>query len=232
MNKTWLLFMDELSGFAKSAVMIGMWVGMPLLGILLYFVLPTQMPMGGGGMTGQEFSLPASTFLALMLSSTGGLLAATLVSIDIVNEKNKKVYDLFLIRPINRGSFMWAKFFAVTFCVTIALAISMFAGILVDVIRGVEISPLMQETILEKFIAGAGVVMISTAAGILIGMLSSTVLMAVMLVWFIGQYVMLIPMLAGMISNDWVQTITLGLTLVLSGLFVYVASMIFKRMET
>jgi ABC-type transport system involved in multi-copper enzyme maturation permease subunit len=232
MNKTWLLFMDELSGFAKSAVMIGMWVGMPLLGILLYFVLPTQMPMGGGGMTGQEFSLPASTFLALMLSSTGGLLAATLVSIDIVNEKNKKVYDLFLIRPINRGSFMWAKFFAVTFCVTVALAISMFAGILVDVIRGVEISPLMQETILEKFIAGAGVVMISTAAGILIGMLSSTVLMAVMLVWFIGQYVMLIPMLAGMISNDWVQTITLGLTLVLSGLFVYVASMIFKRMET
>jgi ABC-type transport system involved in multi-copper enzyme maturation permease subunit len=232
MNKTWLLFVDELSGFAKSAVMIGMWVGMPLLGILLYFVLPTQMPMGGAGMDGQGFSLPASTFLALMLSSTGGLLAATLVSIDIVNEKNKKVYDLFLIRPINRGSFMWAKFFAVTFCVTVALAISMFAGILVDVIRGVEISPLMQESILEKFIAGAGVVMISTAAGILIGMLSSTVLMAVMLVWFIGQYVMLIPMLAGAISNDWVQTITLGLTLILSGLFVYVSSMIFKRMET
>jgi ABC-type transport system involved in multi-copper enzyme maturation permease subunit len=212
--------------------MVGMWVGMPLLGLLLYFVLPSQLPMNTAGMTGQEFSLPASTFLSLMLSSTGGLLAATLVSIDIVNEKNKKVYDLFLIRPINRGSFMWAKFFAVTFCVTVALGISMFAGILVDVMRGVEISPLMQETIVEKFIAGAGVVMISTAAGILIGMLSSTVLMAVMLVWFIGQYVMLIPMLASMISNNWVMTITLAITLILSVLFVYVSSMIFKRMET
>ncbi len=231
MNKTWILFVDELTGFAKSAVMIGMWVGMPLLGIVLYFALPDALPMNSGGM-GPQISLPASTFLSLMLSSTGGLLAATLVGIDIVNEKNKKVYDLFLIRPIHRGSFMWAKFFAVSLCVTVALAISMWAGIMVDVVRGVEISPLMRETILEKFISGVGVIVISTAAGILIGMLSSSVLMAVMLVWFVGQYVMLIPMLASMISNDWVQTITLGITIILTILFVWVSSKIFQRMET
>jgi ABC-type transport system involved in multi-copper enzyme maturation permease subunit len=231
-DKTWLLFKDELNGFAKSSVMIGMWVGMPLMGLLLYFILPDAMPVNGPGLSEANISIPASTFLALMLSSTAGLLAATLVGIDIVNEKNKKIYDLFLIRPINRGSYMWAKFFAVSLCVTVAFAISMGAGILVDVIRGVEISPMMRETILEKFFSGVGVVAISTASGILIGMMSSSVLMAVMLVWFIGQNLMFIPILATVISNTWVMAITMGLTAVLSILFVFVASMIFKRMET
>jgi ABC-type transport system involved in multi-copper enzyme maturation permease subunit len=231
MSKTWMLFVDELSGFAKSAVMVGMWVGMPLLGIMLYFVLPDQMPQSPM-LEGTGITFPASTFLALMLSSTGGLLAGTLVSIDIVNEKNKKVYDLFLIRPINRGSFMWAKFFAVSFCVTVALAISMWAGIMVDIVRGVEISPLMRETIVEKFISGVGVVIISTASGILIGMVSSSVLMAVMLVWFIGQNLMFLPILAGIFSNEWVISITMGLTVILSVLFVMISSALFKRMET
>jgi hypothetical protein len=231
MSKTWMLFVDELSGFAKSAVMVGMWVGMPLLGIMLYFVLPDQMPQSPM-LEGTGITFPASTFLALMLSSTGGLLAGTLVSIDIVNEKNKKVYDLFLIRPINRGSFMWAKFFAVSFCVTVALAISMWAGIMVDIVRGVEISPLMRETIVEKFISGVGVVIISTASGILIGMVSSSVLMAVMLVWFIGQNLMLLPILAGIFSNEWVISITMGLTVILSVVFVVISSALFKRMET
>lgn len=228
-SMTWLLFWDELNGFAKSTVMLAMWVGMPLLGLSLYFLLPSSLPMNTS--VGGNFSLPASTFLSITLSSTAGLLAATLISIEIVNEKNKKVYDLFLIRPIRRGSFMWAKFFAVTFCVSVALIFAMVAGILVDLIRGVEISPLMLETVFEKTLAGVGVIVVSTAAGILIGMISNTVIMAVMLVWFVGQYVMLIPMLAAVFDIGWLQGVTLGLTLIFTVLMMLAASFIFKRME-
>lgn len=230
MNKTWLLFWDELNGFAKSSLMIGMWLGLPAMGVLLYFLLPSTLPMATG-VQGQEFTLPASTFISTIVGSTGGLLAAMMVSIDIVNEKNKKVYDLFLIRPVSRGAFMWSKFFAVSVCVTLALAFALFGGILLDLVRGVEISPVMRETIFEQFLSGAGVVIISTAAGILIGMLSSSVLMAVLLVWFVGQYAMLVPMLAAFIANDYVQWISWGLTAAISVVFVVASSWLFKRLE-
>jgi hypothetical protein len=126
---------------------------------------------------------------------------------------------------------MWAKFFAVAFCVSVALIISMVAGIIVDLVRGVEISPLMLESIASNTLAGVGVIVVSAAAGILIGMISNTVLMAVMLVWFVGQYVMLIPMLAALIPINWVQGVTYGLTLIFTVLMMLLASFIFKRME-
>ncbi|HEX2900376.1 MAG TPA: ABC transporter permease, partial [Bacteroidia bacterium] len=228
-NMTWLLFLDELKGFAKSSVMLAMWVGMPLMGIGLYYLLPSGLPVNT--FTDDKFVIPASAFLSVMLSSIAGLLAATLVSIEIVNEKNKKIYDLFLIRPINRGSFMWAKFFAVSFCVSVAMVFALCGGLLLDVARGIPLSPMVLESILDSTLAAIGVILVSTAAGILIGMISKTVIIAVMLVWFVGQYVMLIPMLAALIPVEWVQGVTYGLTLIFTVIMVTAASMIFKRME-
>jgi ABC-type transport system involved in multi-copper enzyme maturation permease subunit len=228
-SMTWLLFVDELRGFAKSSIMLAMWVGMPLMGIGLYYLLPSGIPLQT--LSDEKFVIPASAFLSVTLSSIAGLLAATLVSIEIVNEKNKKVYDLFLIRPINRGSFMWAKFFAVSFCVSVAVVFALLGGLLLDLIRGVELSPLLLESILDSTLAAIGVILVSTAAGILIGMISKTVIIAVMLVWFIGQYVMFIPMLAAFIPIDWVQGVTYGLTLIFTVIMMSAASFIFKRME-
>ena len=227
---TWLLMKDELQGFARSSVMLAMWVGIPLMGIALYFVLPDRLPVNT--LSEEKFVLPMSSFLSVTLSSIAGLLAATLVSIEVVNEKNRKVYDLFLIRPIRRSSFMWAKFLAVSFCVSVAIILAMTAGILVDLIRGVEIGSLMMESIFNSTLAAVGVVVVSTAAGILIGMLSNTVIMAVLLVWFLGQYVMLIPWLAALIPIPWVQGVTHGLTFVLTVAMMLGAVALFKRMET
>lgn len=226
---TWLLFVDELKGFAKSTVMLAMWVGMPLMGLGLYFLLPDRIPLNT--MTEEVYTLPASSFLSLTLSSIAGLLAATLVSIEIVNEKNKKVYDLFLIRPIKRGGFMWAKFFAVSFCVSVAIVFSMVSGIAVDLLRGVEISPVMLESIANSTLAAIGVVVVSTATGVLIGMISNTVIIAVILEWFVGEYVMFIPMLAALIPIGWVQGVTYALTLIFTVVMMLIASFIFKRME-
>lgn len=230
LGATWILLKDELMGFARSTVMLAMWVGLPLMGVGLYFLLPDRIPVNGD--LGGDYALPASSFLSVTLSSLAGLLAATLVSIEVVNEKNRKVYDLFLIRPIRRSSFMWAKFLAVSFCLSVAIVLAMTAGIVVDLIRGVEIGPLMLESILNSTLAAIGVVVVSTAAGILIGMLSNTVMMAVLLVWFVGQYVMLIPWLAALIPIGWVQGVTHGLTLVLTLMMMLGAVAIFKRMDT
>ena len=84
-----ILFKDELRGFYKSKVMIFLWVGLPILAILIYFWSPD---------TGQE--IPFAAFSALLLSSIGGTLASVMLAVSIINEKEKNVYDLFLIRPI------------------------------------------------------------------------------------------------------------------------------------
>lgn len=235
-NMTWLLFMDELRGFAKSAIMISMWVGLPLMGLGLYFALPDRMPVNT--FTEDKFALPSSSFLSIMLSSIAGMLASAMVSVEIVNEKNKKVYDLFFIRPINRGSFMWAKFFAVAFCTSVAVIFSMLSGLIVDLLRGVPIGPLMLESIFNSTLSAIGVVIVSTAAGVLIGMLSKTVMLAVMLVIFAVQYVMLIPALAAMlpmfdeyIPTDWISAAIYLITLILTVAMMLISSFIFKRME-
>jgi hypothetical protein len=47
--------------------------------------------------TGTPFTLISS----IVVSSIGGTLAAVMLAVFIINEKNRHVYDLFLIRPIN-----------------------------------------------------------------------------------------------------------------------------------
>jgi ABC-type transport system involved in multi-copper enzyme maturation permease subunit len=160
------------------------------------------------------------------------------VSIEIVNEKNKKVYDLFLIRPVHRGSFLWAKFFAVAVCTSVAVLLAMLSGLLLDWLRGVAIGPLMLESIANSTMSAVGVVLVSTAAGILIGMISRTVLLAAMLVVFVLQYVFLVPALgaflpifAQVFPVDWIKVVIYGITLILSVALMTAASLIFKRME-
>jgi ABC-type transport system involved in multi-copper enzyme maturation permease subunit len=235
-NMTWLLLVDELRGFAVSAVMITMWVGLPVMGLAMYFLLPDALPVDAFGPG--KFSMPSSAFLSVSISSIAGTLAAAMVSIEIVNEKNKKVYDLFLIRPVHRGSFLWAKFFAVAVCTSVAVLLAMLSGLLLDWLRGVAIGPLMLESIANSTMSAIGVVMVSTAAGILIGMISRTVLLAAMLVLFVLQYVFLIPALgaflpifAQVFPVDWIKVVIYGITLVLSVILMMAASLIFKRME-
>ena len=226
MNKTWILFKDELNGFAKSSVMIGMWIGMPLLGMLLYFTMPKEMLMGPGLKT-----MPMSALFGFILSSLAATLGGTMTAIEIVNEKNKKVYDMFVIRPIRRGALMTAKFFAVFLCVTVALAISLGLGLVIDFLRGVPISPLMLDGMLNSFLSSAGVIAVATAGGVLIGVASNSVLMAVMLVWFGSQNLTIIPALPGLIGfpeYTWIATL---LTAILTAVLLFLASLIFRKME-
>lgn len=225
MNKTWILFKDELNGFAKSSVMIGMWIGMPALGIFLYFIMPSEILSQG------PIKITASSYIALILSSLASTLASIMVAIEIVNEKNRKIYDLFVIRPINRGHLMLAKFFAVMLCVAIALAISLFAGLLIDMAMGVDVGPLKIESIIESYISTLGVMAVGTAGGILVGVISNSVLMAVMLIWLVTQNFVIIPMIPGLIGLPDYLWVAMAITLVITVVLMTVALQIFKRMD-
>ena len=124
-----LLFVDELNGFYRSRVMLALWIGLPAMALLLYFLVPDLE------------GIPISTFTALLVSSIGGLLTSVLIVVNILNEKEKKVYDLFLIRPIRRENLLLAKFAAVFLCVMIASFIAIFLAAFLDSVTELSVLP-------------------------------------------------------------------------------------------
>src|SRR5688500_18350570 len=104
-SPTRLMLRDELIGFAKSKVMIVLWVVLPLIAIDGYLLLPDEIT-NAAGMGG----LSATAFVGFLMSSVAGTVAAPMVAVDIVSERNRKVYELFVIRPIRREVIIWAKF--------------------------------------------------------------------------------------------------------------------------
>ena len=120
--KLGLLFTDELRGFYKSKVMIFLWVGLPLIALLFRFI--------SAGSSGQE--IPFTLISSIVVSSIGGTLSAVMLTVFIINEKNRHVYDLFLIRPLKRRDIILAKFFSVYVCVAIASLIAVLVGMAAD----------------------------------------------------------------------------------------------------
>jgi ABC-2 type transport system permease protein len=223
-SPTTLLIKDELWGFAKSKVMLVLWVVLPALGVLGYFILPSQLKSGMGRM------LSASSFMALIESSIAGTVAALMVAVDIVSEKNRKVYDLYVIRPIPRRAIILAKFVAVFTCVAIACLVSMCAGIAVDLIRGQEITDLYE--IAKAFTSLVGVIALSAAVGVFFGVVSKTILVAVILVLYVGQNLAIVPMLPmyfGILPSSFWMFIAISAALVALVLWGSVA--LFKRNE-
>ena len=95
------LYRDELSGFARSKVMIILWIGLPALVILLRLIRP------------DADEIPLFVFTAVLISAIGGTLSAVMLSTTVTNEKQRHVYDLFLVRPVQRSTLLLAKYFAV-----------------------------------------------------------------------------------------------------------------------
>lgn len=227
MNKTFLLFKDELLGFARSWVMAILLIGLPLISILLYYLLPNDMPMGPD----DKVTMPASFFIAMMVASLGGTLAAIMVGVDIVNEKTRKVYDLFVIRPVPRGGIVIAKFFAVFLCVSFACILALLLGLGLDVIRGVEVSPMMVENSLQAGMDAIVMVAVSTAGGTVIGVISPNVLTGILLVWFGSQNLAILPVLPRMLGlpdYNWIGTV---LSVALTILLMLLAISVFRKRE-
>lgn len=167
-----ILFKDELTGFYRSNVMLFLWIGLPMLSLVLYALSPET-----GG-------VPASVFIALIVSSIGGALASIMLVVTIVNEKERKVYDLFVIRPIRRWHIVISKFMAVFLCLAVAGVISILVGVGVDLALNGSISSAVMQSLGDSIGITLCMIAIACSASVLIGVLSPSILIGVIAVLY------------------------------------------------
>ena len=215
-----LLFKDELKGFYKSNVMLFLWVGLPLISLLMHVWSPD---------TGDE--IPFSLLTVLLVSSIGGTLAAVMLAVSIINEKNRRVYDLFLIRPIRRRDMLLAKFLAVYLCVIIASMIALCVGLGFDSYSSEIPVSVLADTVLESMAVSFTMMAIACSVGICIGVLSPSVLVGAILVIYGGNQLSAVPILPTMlgVSEPLIFTVVLGA--VLTAIFLSLSIILFERKQ-
>jgi len=188
-SATRILLRDELIGFARSKVMLLLWVILPVT-TLAGFLLLRDHAFGGAGAR-----MGATAFMSLLESSFAGAVAALMIGVDIVSERNRNVYTLLVIRPLRRETIILAKFLAVFSCVAIACVVSLLLGTAVDIARGTPPTAANLHDTGKALVSMIAVIAMSTAAGALFGVLARSILVAVILVLYVGQNAAVIPML-------------------------------------
>jgi ABC-2 type transport system permease protein len=214
--KTGLLFVDELRGFYKSKVMVFLWIGLPIIALLFRFI--------SAGSSGQNISF--TLISALIVSSIGGTLASVMLAVFIINEKNRHVYDLFLIRPLKRKDIILAKFFSVYTCVAIASFIAVLAGMITDYITTGSLSTAVLSNAGQSLVTSLSMIAVSCAAGVLIGVASPSVLVGAILVIYGGNQISIIPLIPTLLNIEEATIFTILLAgAVASGLLLAAVSL-------
>lgn len=214
-----LLYKDELKGFYKSKVMVVLWVGLPLMSLLLHQLSPDTGDM------------PLSTLTAILVSSIGGTLAAVMLVVSIVNEKNGHVFDLFITRPIKRRDLIISKFFAVYSCIAIASLLALALGYAVDYYGTEDPPEALLKVTFESFAISLSMIAISSSIGILIGVLSPSVLVGVILVIYGGNQLAALPMLPTALGISYGVPFTIILGAVLAFVFLLISVLVFNRRQ-
>lgn len=213
-----LLFYDELKGFYKSKAMIGLWMLFIIFTIVGYF---------GQKLIGEEL-IPGTTIASILISSFGGIITSIVITVSIIHEKEQKVYDLFMIRPIKRWYFLVAKFFSVYICIIIAVIISLLIGVLIDYIELGIIIP----GIVNDFTTTASIMAVACGFGIFIGVLSPSILLAVLISLFFGQFVNLLPvMITTFVDFDNMLLLTSTVAIIIAVVLMAISMFVFERKQ-
>ena len=215
-----LLFKDELLGFYKSKVMIFLWIGLPALAVIFHLWAPNTGPQ-----------LPFTMISALLVSSIGGTLASAMLAVTIINEKTSRVYDLFLIRPLKRWNIVLSKFFAVYLCLVIASTLALLSSMVIDTFSTGLPSSIMLNSALQSLALSLSMIMVSSAAGVLIGVGSPSVLVGVILVIYGGNQISVIPLLPSMLTVPYPAFITILIGVVISCVLLGVAIFLFNKKQ-
>jgi len=215
-----LILKDELIGFYKSKVMIFLWFGLTALAVLVHLTSSNDID-----------GMSLSILTALLVSSISGLLSSVMLAVNIINEKDTRVYDLFLIRPIKRWYLLVSKFLAVYLCVSIACIIAISVGVLIDYSESQIFFESIMKNVVDSFIMTLSIIGISSAFGILIGVVSSSIIVGVILVIFVGNYISTIPTLPLIfnISNPVVIVIIIGV--IFTTVLMTLSILIFNRKQ-
>ncbi|MHA1746891.1 MAG: ABC transporter permease [Promethearchaeota archaeon] len=182
-----LLYKDELRGYYKSKTMIVLFVGMPLISIFMHFLQPDAE------------GIPISTLVALLVASLGGTLSSVMLSTTVVNEKSRHVYELFLIRPIKRFHLLLAKFLAVYTCLLIGTIFSLSIGLTIDYFTLEIPLDVILEGAADSLVISLAAMAISCSMGLLIGVLTNSVMLAAILAIYAGNQFSMLAVLPGVI---------------------------------
>jgi len=216
-----LLYVDELRGFYKSKVMLFLWIGLPIISVLFRFVEYTN--------TGQTISF--TVISALVISSLAGTLAAVMLTISVINEKNRHVYELFLIRPLKRREIILAKFLSVYTCVAIASFIAVFFGMGTDYLTTGALSTEVLNNLGQSLAVSLSMVAVACSVGVLIGVAAPSVLVGAILVIYGGNQISVIPLVPTLLNISDATLFTIGLAALITVLILVVAVGLFDRKQ-
>jgi ABC-type Na+ efflux pump permease subunit len=215
------LFKDELIGFYKSSVMVALWVGLPIIGIVLHLLNPETVP-----------EVPFSVLFAGVVSGIGGTLASIMISVHLIHEKSQHVYELFLVRPVSRRDILLAKFLAVFFCVAVASIVSLALGLLLDLIIHGDSIDIMTTRPLETMALGLSTIAVACSAGVVIGVIARTVVLGIVLIVFVSSNISaIVVMLPAMLKLPSSFMFSILSSVIITAVFLIVANEIFKRIR-
>jgi ABC-2 type transport system permease protein len=219
--KLGLLFVDDLRGFYKSKVMIFLWIGLPIIALLFRFVSESS--------SGQ--SIPFTLVSSIVVSSLAGTLASVMLAVFIINEKNRHVYELFLIRPLKRRDIILAKFFSVYTCVAIASGIAVLAGMITDYATTGTLSMTILNNAGQSLATSLSMIAVSCAAGVLIGVASPSVLVGAILVIYGGNQISVIPLVPTLLNLQEATVFTIVLAGAAAAGLLAAAVVLFERKQ-
>lgn len=215
-----LLLKDEMNGFYRSRLMLVLWFGLPLTSLLLYLVMPSSSLEG----------LPMTVFTAMMVSSIGALLASVMLAVNLVNDINDHVLDLFLVRPVKKWHLLVSKFMAIYICVSLACLLALGTGIIYDMFINGASFGLATLGLADSLATTLMMIAVSCTAAVLISSFSPTVLIAVILVIFGGNQLSVLALLP-LLTSEFSTLITVIISLVISSIMLVFGAFIFQRRE-
>lgn len=219
--KLGLLYRDELLGFYKSKVMVFLWVGLPVIALLFRFISYSS--------SGQN--IPFTLVSSIIVSSIGGTLASVMLAVFLINETNRHVYDLFLIRPLKRRDIILAKFLSVYTCVAIASFIAVLVGIIADFVTTGTLSTTVLSDAGQSLATSLSMIAVSCSAGVLIGVVSPTVLVGAILVIYGGNQISVIPLVPTLLGLSNATAFTITLAVVVASVLLVGAIALFNRKQ-
>ena len=205
---------DEINGFYRSKVMAILLIGLPALSVMLYFLSPD---LG---------VLPLGAFTAMLAASIAGMLASTTLSVAIINERSQGAFDLFLVRPVKRSHLLLAKYIAVVACVIAAAALALVLANAYDWYRSgaVDLGMMVQPMLVIVTMA-----CIASAAAVLFGTLTKSVLVGVILTIYGGNQLSAAVVLPALLQDVLPFEATVAIGLVISAIVRAGAVVVFKR---
>ena len=225
-SATVLLIRDELVGFARTKTMLVLWLLMPALALAGFLLLPDSLHLAD-----PNEPVSATAFITFFQSSIAGLIAGLMTAVDLVSEKSRNVHVLLAIRPIRREAIVWAKFFSVAVCVIAACLVSVVLGLTVDVLRGEPVTGAMVYDAFKSILMLINTIALSAAAGVTVGVMSRTILVAVLLVLYGGQNLAILPLIPVWLGFPNTYWLLMVISAVIVLLLMWGAGAMFRRAQ-